>query len=206
MSKQSAEEALPLITLQNGKFVLGEQAAHMISSIKGEIGVIGVAGLYRTGKSYVLNRLLGKQDGFAIGPTVNPCTKGIYTWGRPIEATKNGKKIYYILIDTEGIGSIQQDQTYDAKIFSLTLLLSSYFIYNSMGMIDEHALDKLSLVANLTQNIQVKSNSNKTSERELSDYFPGFLWLLRDFSLKLEDESGRVITSSQYLENALQDR
>jgi hypothetical protein len=112
-----------------------------------------------TGKSYVLNRLLGKQDGFAIGPTVNPCTKGIYTWGRPIEATKNGKKIYYILIDTEGIGSIQQDQTYDAKIFSLTLLLSSYFIYNSMGMIDEHALDKLSLVANLTQNIQVKSNS-----------------------------------------------
>lgn len=49
---------------------------------------------------------------------------------------KNGKKIYYILIDTEGIGSIQQDQTYDAKIFSLTLLLSSYFIYNSMGMID----------------------------------------------------------------------
>lgn len=47
MSKQSAEEALPLITLQNGKFVLGEQAAHMISSIKGEIGVIGVAGLYR---------------------------------------------------------------------------------------------------------------------------------------------------------------
>ncbi len=46
MSKP-AEEALPLITLQNGKFVLGEQAAHMISSIKGEIGVIGVAGLYR---------------------------------------------------------------------------------------------------------------------------------------------------------------
>jgi hypothetical protein len=32
---------------------------------------------------------------------------------------------------------------------------------------------------------------------------PNFLWCLRDFSLKLEDENGRAITSAEYLENAL---
>jgi hypothetical protein len=37
-----------------------------------------VAGMYRTGKSYLLNQmLLNRSDGFGIGPTVNPCTKVI---------------------------------------------------------------------------------------------------------------------------------
>jgi len=44
--------------------------------VQGSIGVISVAGLYRTGKSYLLNRmLLNRSSGFGIGPTVNACTK-----------------------------------------------------------------------------------------------------------------------------------
>ena len=40
------------------------------------IGVIAVAGMYRTGKSYLLNRmLLNQSHGFDVGPTINPCTK-----------------------------------------------------------------------------------------------------------------------------------
>jgi len=37
-----------------------------------------VAGKYRTGKSFLLNRIiLNKKDvdGFGVGPTINPCTK-----------------------------------------------------------------------------------------------------------------------------------
>ena len=46
--------------------------------MQGSIGVISVAGLYRTGKSYLLNRmLLNRSSGFGIGPTVNACTKVI---------------------------------------------------------------------------------------------------------------------------------
>jgi len=38
--------------------------------------LIAVAGMYRTGKSYLLNRmLLNRSDGFGVGPTINPCTK-----------------------------------------------------------------------------------------------------------------------------------
>jgi len=37
--------------------------------------------MYRTGKSFLLNRvLLNRQDGFGIGPTVNPWTKGLWIW------------------------------------------------------------------------------------------------------------------------------
>ena len=32
---------------------------------------------------------------------------------------------------------------------------------------------------------------------------PNFLWILRDFSLQLEDEKGNEITSKEYLEKAL---
>ena len=40
--------------------------------------MIAVAGMYRTGKSYLLNRmLLDRSDGFGVGPTINPCTKVI---------------------------------------------------------------------------------------------------------------------------------
>jgi cell shape-determining protein MreD len=38
--------------------------------------VIWLLIMISTGKSFLLNCLLGRQDGFAIGPTVNPCTKG----------------------------------------------------------------------------------------------------------------------------------
>lgn len=83
--------------------------------------------------------------------------------------------------------------------------MSSYFIYNSMNVIDEKAIDSLSLVAHLTDNIIVKSGSGKTTEEELSSHLPRFLWLLRDFSLKLEDDNGRELTPREYLENALRD-
>ena len=47
------------------------------------VGVIAVAGKYRTGKSFLLNRILLQQEkefGFGVGPTINPCTKGLWVW------------------------------------------------------------------------------------------------------------------------------
>ena len=43
-------------------------------------------------------------------------------------------------MDSEGLGAITEDQNHDTRIFMLALLLSSFFIYNSMGTIDEGAL------------------------------------------------------------------
>ena len=41
-----------------------------------------------------------------------------------------------IIIDTEGLNSVQRDINVDVKIFALSVLLSSVFIYNSLGHID----------------------------------------------------------------------
>lgn len=60
-----------------------------------------------------------------------------------LETTHNGQPLKFLLIDSEGIGSIDEDENHDTKIFLLALLLSSFFIYNSIGTIDENALNNL---------------------------------------------------------------
>ena len=58
-----------------------------------------------------------------------------------------------LVIDTEGLGAFDEDENHDAKIFLLALLLSSLLIYNSVGTIDENALNSLSLVIGLAKKI-----------------------------------------------------
>jgi chromosome segregation ATPase len=137
---------------------------------------------------------------------VNPCTKGIWVWGRPVLGTTiEGQPCSIIIVDTEGIGALDQDSDHDARIFSLAILMSSAFMYNSVGAIDEDALQNLSLVINLTKHIHVKSRQKEdTDSEEYSQYFPSFMWVVRDFSLKLVDNDGEALTAKDYLEKALQ--
>ena len=109
--------------------------------------------MYRTGKSYLINRmLLNRQKGFSVGPTINPCTKGLWIWSRPIFGEDNsGKPLPVLLIDTEGFGALDTDTNHDIRIFTLAILLSSYFLYNSVGGIDESALQNLNFVINLSK-------------------------------------------------------
>jgi hypothetical protein len=58
------------------EFVLTPDAVNFLRKINGPIGLVAVAGMYRTGKSYLLNRmLLNRSSGFGVGPSINPCTK-----------------------------------------------------------------------------------------------------------------------------------
>mmetsp|Transcript_34216 Transcript_34216/g.33434 ORF Transcript_34216/g.33434 Transcript_34216/m.33434 type:complete len:460 (+) Transcript_34216:286-1665(+) len=113
--------------------------------------------------------------------------------------------MHAILIDTEGLGSCNRDQQVDVKIFSLALLLSSYFLYNCMNAIDENALESLSLVVNLSKYIHVTNKPSNMEEDSalFSKYFPQFMWVIRDFALQLMDDDENEINSKQYLENSL---
>ena len=189
------------------EFTLTSQSEDVIKSLKGNFGVISVAGMYRTGKSYLINRmLLNRQKGFSVGPTINPCTKGLWIWSKPIFGEDNsGKPLPVLLIDTEGFGALDTDQNHDIRIFTLALLLSSYFLYNSIGGIDESALQNLNFVINLSKFIKLRNDSKKeTNPEELSNLFPSFLWVLRDFSLQLIDDNGENISPKQYLEKVLE--
>jgi hypothetical protein len=59
--------------------MLNEACLEFLKELPSPIGIIAVAGMYRTGKSYLLNRmLLNRQNGFGVGPTINACTKVPY--------------------------------------------------------------------------------------------------------------------------------
>ena len=108
-----------------------------------------------------------------------------------------------LIIDSEGLNSTEVNSNYDNRVFMLCLLLSSLFIYNSKGTIDENALQNINLILKLAIKIRIKEGSGTSSEDEYIDAFPTFLWVLRDFFLSKEDQRGRKLSSKEYLENAL---
>lgn len=178
------------------------EAVAALQLVKGPIGVVSVCGRARQGKSFILNQLLGRSSGFQVSPTHRPCTKGLWMWSAPLKRTTlDGSEYSLVLLDSEGIDAYDQTGTYSTQIFSLAVLLSSMFIYNQMGGIDESALDRLSLVTEMTKHIQVRASGGSTPS-ELGQFSPIFVWLLRDFYLDLVEDN-RKITPRDYLELAL---
>uniref|UniRef100_A0A4X1U5A8 Guanylate binding protein 1, interferon-inducible n=1 Tax=Sus scrofa TaxID=9823 RepID=A0A4X1U5A8_PIG len=99
----------------------------------------------------------------------------------------------------------QGDNQNDSWLFALAVLLSSTLIYNSMGTINQQAMDQLHYVTELTHCIRAKSSSGRHEVKDSADFvsfFPDFVWTLRDFSLELEANSEPII-ADEYLENSL---
>jgi Guanylate-binding protein, N-terminal domain len=109
------ERAINLIVYdQQRGFYVSEEAIAMLRNVKEKIGIIAVAGKYRTGKSFLLNRIIlnkTEESGFGVGPTINPCTKGLWIWNKPIEVDKqSGEPPFKVfIIDSEGIGAFNED-------------------------------------------------------------------------------------------------
>ncbi|XP_073027519.1 uncharacterized protein [Primulina eburnea] len=188
---------------EKGKFHMDPEALALLQLVKEPVGVVSVCGRARQGKSFILNQLLGRSSGFQVASTHRPCTKGLWLWSTPLRRTAlDGTEYNLLLLDTEGIDAYDQTGTYSTQIFSLAVLLSSMFIYNQMGGIDEAALDRLSLVTEMTKHIRVRASGGRTTTSELGQFSPIFVWLLRDFYLDLVEDN-RKITPRDYLELAL---
>lgn len=99
---------------------------------------------------------------------------------------------------------MDENVNHDSRIFLFSLLLSSYFVFNSVGNIDENALNSLSLIINLAREIQIKSNSHENEKEDPANFFPAFLWVVRDFALKMVDTAGNPLLPRDYLEKALE--
>ncbi|XP_014635281.1 PREDICTED: guanylate-binding protein 1-like [Ceratotherium simum simum] len=134
-------EPLCLIENTNGRLVANQEALKILSAISQPVVVVAIVGLYRTGKSYLMNKLAGKKKGFSLGSTVQSHTKGIWMWCVPHPKKPNHT---LVLLDTEGLGDVEKgDNQNDSWIFALAVLLSSTFVYNSMGTINQQAMDQL---------------------------------------------------------------
>ncbi|KAB1268574.1 Guanylate-binding protein 4 [Camelus dromedarius] len=156
-----------LVERQNSQMTVNPNALKILDQISQPVVVVAIVGPYRTGKSYLMNRLVGQNHGFSLGST--------------------------------------GDSKIDSWTFTLAVLLSSCFVYNSMSTINHQALEQLHYVTELTNLIRTKSPCSSDDGEDSADFvsfFPDFVWTVRDFMLELEFD-GHPITEDEYLENAL---
>lgn len=75
------QQAIPFIVFsEQAGFSLTQEARSFLSTLSRskKLALISIVGKYRTGKSFLINRVLlnqQRQTGFTVGPTINPCTK-----------------------------------------------------------------------------------------------------------------------------------
>jgi len=76
-------------------------------SIEHKVAILCVAGLYWTGKSFLLN-LLTNSNAFSVDSTTDACTRGFNFCNKPITLEKNGEIIELYIIDSEGLGGVDK--------------------------------------------------------------------------------------------------
>ena len=138
------------------EFEVGDEAKQFLNGIKDtNIEVVAIAGKYRTGKSYIINLLIGQPDGFKVSSKNQGCTKGIWIWNKPIEVVKSdGSKVKVLMIDTEGLDDEQNDQNRDLKILTFVTLLSSHLVYNVEKVFDGNTIRQISLVTQVARSLE----------------------------------------------------
>ena len=204
------EGPINLIEFQRNNFILNQKALDILNSITEDLIIVSIVGKARTGKSYLMNLLLNNTqsrqpgEGFEISSKLNSCTKGIWLWDTPRQKPNSSAKI--IFIDSEGTNSVDlSTKTYDSKIFALIVLISSLFIYNTNGNIDEKSIGDLALAAHLSNT--VASNAIEDKDLLITELAPTFIRVLRDFVLdKIDPDTGEEITSDEYLELCLRNK
>ena len=190
------EEPVEFITTGSGsELVLNEDIIPLLEKETRPVTVICVVGPYRTGKSYLLNRIMNNKRGFPLGSNVEAETKGIWLWmgdffGDPTRAV--------ILLDTEGLDDpVKGDPSHDMNLFALSLLLSSLFVYNTMGTVDAKSIQGLHYASEIGDIIQADAGENNFAQ-----HFPDFIWAVRDHFLELNIK-GQSVTPTEYLEHSL---
>ncbi|XP_074710678.1 guanylate-binding protein 1-like isoform X2 [Strix uralensis] len=199
---------VPVCLIENTQtegLVVQQEALRVLSELTQPVVVVAITGPYRSGKSYLMNRLARQRKGFSLGSSVQSHTKGIWMWCLP-HPCQPGHTL--VLLDTEGLGDVEKGDTQnDTWIFVLAILLASTIIYNSKGTIDQPAMEQLHYMVKLSDHVKLKA-APKESQDELEDsekfvlFFPTFIWAVRDFTLQLELD-GKEISADDYLENAL---
>ncbi|CAB4020781.1 guanylate-binding 1-like, partial [Paramuricea clavata] len=166
----------------------------LLSNVRDPIAVVSIAGMARSGKSYILSRLLGSSDAFRLGHTMDPETFGIWIGTQVLK--KDDFTI--ILVDTEGIDSASAEKKNDISLLVLTILLSSYFIFNTLSIPKQAQLEELQCFVQLVNGLRV-SREGTDDYNKFPTVFPDFLWLLRDVTLTPTDAKGNAIDAKTFL-------
>jgi hypothetical protein len=170
------------------KLQVNEAALQELRQYNCSLKIVGVLGAYRTGKSYLLNLLFDRPDGFKLGSTVKGETRGV--WIAVRRSTVPGAPAI-ALLDTEGLSDVENpDEDYDLRIMTITLLLSSLLLINVKGTIDSGTFRQLGFVTRLSKSIKCKANeSSDEAGGEFAQIFPHLLFVVRDTMLEIGESN-----------------
>uniref|UniRef100_T1J894 GB1/RHD3-type G domain-containing protein n=1 Tax=Strigamia maritima TaxID=126957 RepID=T1J894_STRMM len=188
----------PFIFFQNNKLQLNNDVLYGLEQVDIPLIPVCIAGRLRSGKSYLMNRLVGRKTGFPLGCTVEAVTKGIWVWYIEHPSKKN---VGLLVMDTEGLDDPDGGyEDYDMAILSLSILLSSTLIYNEIGLIGNSLIDKLNFVTEMSRRIKCDTNAN--SDADFDGFFPQFVLAIRDLTLELKID-GLEVTDDEYMEKKM---
>ncbi|XP_077554329.1 atlastin-3-like isoform X2 [Haemaphysalis longicornis] len=158
--------------------------------------VVSVAGIFRKGKSFLLNFFLqymrsrGQGDwmvnnvpseGFRWRGGSDTETLGIWIWDEVFVTNTGGKKVAVIFLDTQGTFDTKTTVNNCATIFALSMMTSSVQIYNLSQNIGEDHLQHLQLFTQYGKLAQ--QNTEKRPFQKL-------LFLVRDWQYGYERSYG----------------
>eukprot|EP00927_Polykrikos_kofoidii_P077484 TRINITY_DN74420_c0_g1_i1.p1 TRINITY_DN74420_c0_g1~~TRINITY_DN74420_c0_g1_i1.p1 ORF type:complete len:806 (-),score=160.35 TRINITY_DN74420_c0_g1_i1:38-2236(-) len=117
--------------------VLEEDGIRYLEEQRGPLYVVPALGVYRSGKSFLLNRCRGLvapyEGGFGVGHGQETQTRGV-----EISAEWVAGLGTVVWMDTEGLFSSESARSsYGPKLFSLALLFSSTVLLNSVKVLSE---------------------------------------------------------------------
>ena len=119
-----------------GGLKLSDAGLEYLAAQRSPLFLVPALGVYRGGKSLLLNRLMGLKapykGGFGVGHGQQTYTRGIDICA---ERISNGTVIW---MDTEGLFSSEDARSsYGPKIFSLALLFSSTVLLNNLKVLNQ---------------------------------------------------------------------
>ncbi|KAL7018733.1 hypothetical protein ACKWTF_010886 [Chironomus riparius] len=199
--------------------------------IERKIVAVSIVGIFRKGKSFLLNYFLrylygnfksvnhpdnplnntedwmGNKNepllGFQWKASIEKVTNGIIMWSDVfIYDTKEGEKFAIVLIDTQGLFDQKTSPSVNSKMFAISTLISSVQIYNLHNVVQEDQLQYLQFTSDFAKLINNIDNEEDQDDLSVEKPFQKIILLMRDWVNKAKYPYGST-GGEKYLNEVL---